>query len=154
MRSSRVRRNSRWSFLESLFASLLAAALVGATGWAVSRGLLNSARDRWVPAVSVANIRRYQSLGISFVGQVDVRVYDCSPPCSIHAVDVSLDSPEGSIFVENYLPHLEWIERPCILIRSYHSTFPTYAAQCLSWFNQAKAYSSQDSVDNDRPSGA
>lgn len=94
---------------------------------------------------AVANLQRtiaislklYSDLSGELPSQVDVRVYDCCPPCSVHAIDVRTNSRTGSIFVEHYLPGLAWVDRPCVVIRRAHKSFAVYADQCESWFVNA-----------------
>lgn len=85
------------------------------------------------------SLRRYDELSSRLAGQVEVRVYDCSPPCSIHAVDANPARRRrgGSIFVEHYLPDLPWPERPCQLVTYRHTLFQTYADQSRIWFDEA-----------------
>lgn len=76
---------------------------------------------------------RYTSLAKRFDGQVDVRVYDFSPPYSFHAVDPD-DKIAGSGFVELYLPDLSSADRPCLLLPHAHAKYPLYKSQSLAWF--------------------
>jgi len=83
------------------------------------------------------SIDKYLKLRGQFPSQVEVRTYDCSPPCSVHAVDAASSSRGGSMFVECYLPQLRWADRPCFLLRRSHSQFSLYSGQCKVWFDQA-----------------
>lgn len=86
------------------------------------------------------SLRRYCELSERRPGQVELKVYDGSPPCSVHAVDVVRGAASGSIFVENYLPRTGWEDRPCFMLRRRHRLFELYARQCLAWFNEADLY--------------
>jgi hypothetical protein len=77
------------------------------------------------------SLDRYLALKKTRPDQVDVRVYDCSPPFSIHAVD------RRSVYVECYLPNLPARERPCLLLTRNHAYFKLYINQSDAWFQQA-----------------
>jgi hypothetical protein len=83
------------------------------------------------------SLKNYSNLSARCANQLDVRVYDCFPPFSIHAIDPMSDRQRRSIFVEFYLPGLPARERPCVLIRANHSEFKLYAKQSLAWFEGA-----------------
>lgn len=81
---------------------------------------------------------RYIELSKELPGQVDVRVYNFSPPFSVHAVDTDFeDLPRRSLFVELYLPDLPARERPALLLRKDHDKFTLYRDKSRSWFNAA-----------------
>lgn len=81
---------------------------------------------------------KYVTLREEFPERVDVRVYDFSPPYSIHAIDPNDgDEPAGSVFVELYLPDLRSSERPCMLLQQDHASFLLYRNQSLKWFQAA-----------------
>jgi hypothetical protein len=84
-------------------------------------------------------LNRYIDLREKFGDRVDVRVYDFSPPYSVHAVDPDhQDNPGGSVFVELYLPDLPSSERPCMLLFHDHSAYSRYHTKSLAWFEAAK----------------
>ena len=76
---------------------------------------------------------RYTALRKRFPDQVDVRIYDFSPPYSFHAVDPD-DKTAGSGFVELYLPDLSSADRPCMLLPYEHTKYSLYRSQSLAWF--------------------
>lgn len=84
------------------------------------------------------SLDKYSALRSKFNSQVEIKVYDFCPPCSIHAVDPMDNSTHSSIFIENYLPYLPGYERPCLLLSRYSPKFGVYTAQCLKWFDEAK----------------
>lgn len=86
------------------------------------------------------SLEKYSRLQAKFPKQVDLRIYDTSPPCSIHAVDVVLEARGSSIFIEYYLPELRWGDRPCILLRPSNKMFVTYRNQGDVWFENAAAF--------------
>lgn len=74
-----------------------------------------------------------------FKDRVDVRVYNFSPPYSIHAVDPDpQDDRPGSVFVELYLPDLPRHERPCMLLGQEHKSYRLYRNKSLAWFEDAE----------------
>lgn len=83
------------------------------------------------------SLSRYGELSRNCAHQVDVRVYDCSPPFSVHAIDPAPKKKSGSIYVEFYLPQLPARERPCALIRWDHSAYSLFTRQSLAWFEGA-----------------
>ncbi len=87
--------------------------------------------------IILTSLKNYSNLSARCANQVDVRVYDCSPPFSIHAIDPISNRRRRSIFVEFYLPGLPARERPCVLIKANHSEFKLYAEQSLAWFEGA-----------------
>jgi hypothetical protein len=89
----------------------------------------------------IASIEQYTKLQNQLPGQVDVRVYDCCPPYSIHAADPN--SRRGSIFLEFYLPHVPASERPCTIMRHSHKRFEMYSKKSLAWFEDGTRASSQ-----------
>lgn len=86
------------------------------------------------------SLSRYSQLQASRPEQVDLRVYDCSPPCSIHACDIEDGANSGSIFVEHYLPDLPWRDRPCFLINRHAPSFGLYVEHCSIWFKDSRAW--------------
>jgi hypothetical protein len=88
-----------------------------------------------------ASLKRYTDLRGQLQDQVDVRVYDCIPPYSIHAIDPN--SRRGSIYLELYLPHVSARERPCTIMRHSHRKFEMYSKKSLAWFGDGTRASSQ-----------
>jgi len=89
-------------------------------------------------ATAETSLDKYIALRERFPDQVDVRVYDFSPPYSIHAVDPGDDNEAaGSVFVEFYLPDLPSSERPCMLLQQDHESFALYRNQSLVWFKDS-----------------
>ena len=87
--------------------------------------------------VILTSLGRYVALKAQHPGQVDVRVYDCSPPCSIHAIDPRSSARHRSIYIECYLPGLPARERPSLLLARRHAYFERYIEQSLGWFDEA-----------------
>jgi hypothetical protein len=87
--------------------------------------------------VILTSLGKYLELKESFPTQVDLRIYDCSPPCSIHAIDPTSDFKRRSIYVECYLPHLPTRERPSLLLTPHQSYYARYVEQSRVWFKQA-----------------
>lgn len=92
------------------------------------------------------SLQKYSNLSHRFPGRVDVRVYDCSPPCSIHAVDPQHNLRRSSIFVENYLPHTPWGYRSCFSLGAHHKLFALYCDTCRIWFDEADSYALADTA--------
>lgn len=85
------------------------------------------------------SLERYVELRDKFDDQVDVRIYDLSPPYSVHAVDPDdKGDPGGSLFVELYLPDLLPNDRPCMLLRPNHTAYFQYRTRSLAWFEGAR----------------
>lgn len=91
----------------------------------------------YLRAVIRTSLNRYIDLRDKFHDQVDVRVYDFSPPYSFHAIDPD-DSEAGSGFVELYLPNLPSADRPCMLLPHSHPKYSLYREQSLSWFEASR----------------
>jgi hypothetical protein len=87
--------------------------------------------------IILASLEKYSHLSAELAGQIDLRVYDCSPPFSIHAVDPTSPYQKCSLFIELYLPDLASRERPCILMRKNHVRFTLYVNKARAWFDQA-----------------
>lgn len=86
------------------------------------------------------SLERYLDLRDRFHGRVDVRVYDISPPYSIHAIDPDSEgNPGGSLFVELYLPELPQSERPCMRLPHDHVAYYRYRTKSLAWFEAASS---------------
>jgi hypothetical protein len=81
---------------------------------------------------------RYRDLCCQFAEQVDVRVYDFSPPFSVHATDPDDENASAcSLFVELYLPDLPAHERPSMLLGKSDELFSLYREKSRAWFNAA-----------------
>lgn len=90
-------------------------------------------------AIIKTALDKYIILRQKFGDRVDVRVYDFSPPYSVHIVDPdSKGNPGGSAFVELYLPDLPSRERPCMLLTHEHSAYSLYRTKSLAWFEAAR----------------
>jgi hypothetical protein len=94
------------------------------------------------------SLQDYSDLRERMPDQVDLRVYDCCPPCSIHAVDVEKESEgDASMFIENYLPDLPWRDRPCFLLNRHSAAFDLYRSRCGVWFADAREWEPSETVD-------
>lgn len=83
-------------------------------------------------------LERYIKLSENFPEQVNVRVYDFSPPFSVHAIDPNdEDAPTCSLFVELYLPNIPARERPAMLLRKDQQLFSLYRDKSDAWFTAA-----------------
>jgi hypothetical protein len=91
-------------------------------------------------ATILETLRKYLTLESQYSRQIEVRVYDCAPPCSIHAVDPDTAASATSIFVENYLPDLPREERPCLMVRRHQVLYDMYLRQSAAWFEQGHRY--------------
>jgi hypothetical protein len=90
-------------------------------------------------AMIKTTLDKYIGLRDKFGDRVDVRVYDFSPPYSVHAVDPDpQDDHQGSVFVELYLPDLPAHERPCMLLPQDHTAYALYLNKSLAWFEGAR----------------
>jgi hypothetical protein len=97
---------------------------------------------RHLHEVIIKSLAKYTGLRDQLPGQVEVKVYDCSPPFSIHAVDPT--SSRGSIYLEFYLPHVPAGERPSTIIRARHKKFLLYASKSQAWFSNSTPARSTD----------
>lgn len=67
--------------------------------------------------------------------RVDVRVYNFSPPYSVHAIDPEdRDKPGGSLFIEFYLPDMRPSERPSMRLSHDHAEYPRFLEKSRAWF--------------------
>ena len=83
-------------------------------------------------------LAKYIALCEEFPEQIDLRVYDFSPPFSVHATDPYYeDEATCSLFVELYLPDLPAHERPSMLLRNDQSSFSLYRTKSNAWFEAA-----------------
>jgi hypothetical protein len=96
--------------------------------------------------------RKYSALRAEYGERVDLRIYDCSPPFSIHAIDPMSSDRRRSIFVEFYLPGLSPRERPCVLMKGKHSAYKLFVEQSRDWFDQANSVVTS-SATLDEPAG-
>jgi hypothetical protein len=72
--------------------------------------------------------------------RVDVRVYNFSPPYSVHAIDPEDEGkPGGSLFIEFYLPDVRPSERPSMLLSHDHSEYHRFLAKSRAWFRASTA---------------
>jgi hypothetical protein len=93
-------------------------------------------------ALIKTTLERYVKLCEEFPEQVNVRVYDFSPPFSVHAIDPhDEDEPTCSLFVELYLPDLPPRERPSMLLRKDRKLFSPYREKSHAWFTAARPVS-------------
>jgi hypothetical protein len=94
---------------------------------------------RHLREVTVTSLNRYIDLRERFADQVDARIYDSSPPFSIHAVDPHASRRSSrAVFVELYLPNLPSRERPCLRLDGRHSAFSLYRDQSNDWFESSE----------------
>lgn len=82
-----------------------------------------------------AGLNKYIKLREDFGDRVDVRVYNFSPPYSVHAIDPEdKGKPGGSLFIELYLPDVRPSERPSMLLSHDHSEYSRFLAKSRAWF--------------------
>ena len=95
------------------------------------------------------SLQDYADLREKMPDQVDLRVYGCCPPCSIHAADVEKGSKGNpSMFIENYLPDLPWRDRPCFLLNRHSAAFNLYRSRCGVWFADAREWEPSKALDS------
>ena len=114
---------------------------------------MNKASDLETGLISLrqtirTSLRDYAELRERRPDQVDLRIYSCAPPCSVHAVDVERGSEgRASMFIENYLPDLPWRDRPCFLLTRHSADFDLYRSRCGVWFADAREWKPSETVD-------
>jgi hypothetical protein len=85
-------------------------------------------------------IKIYQSLRELFPNQVELRLYDCCPPCSILGCDLySAIKERQKMVVENYLFDLPWSKRPCFTLTARHAyLLENYKTSLKCFFENGK----------------